>query len=256
MFTASKRRSLAPSGFHLPTVKVDKKKERSITSSPLSENWKQQMDKETKHFKELYKLWMLGGFLSSKDQFLPTFSGLCVALQTGQLADIEIKKISLTYLPPVNHPITDFATVYKGFEIIQNRARKANMPYANVTLDVGAAINAHKILWNYEDKFKNIVIHLGDFNFMKECFGAVGSFISGSGFEDIIYQSGLCFSGSLNGIISASHYNRCWNDHSHLAEALERLLLERFLQETDHIPEIITSNLDSRKRPRGYPQGA
>ena len=27
------------------------------------------------------------------------------------------------------------------------------MPYA----DVGAAINAYKVLWNYEDKFKNIV---------------------------------------------------------------------------------------------------
>ena len=74
-----------------------------------------------------------------------------------------------------------------------------------------------------------------------------GSLISGSGFEDIIHQSGLCSSGSLNGVISASHYNRCRNVNSHLAEALERLLFERFLQETDHIPEIIASNLDSRK---------
>ena len=44
------------------------------------------------------------------------------------------------------------------------------MPYANVTLDVGAAISAYKILWNYDDKFKNIVIYLGDFHFTKECF--------------------------------------------------------------------------------------
>ena len=189
---------------------------------------------------------MLGRVLSSNDQFLPTFSGWCVAIQTGQLADTEIEKTSLSYLPPVNHPITDFATIYKVFEIIQNRARKANMPYANLTLDVGAAINAYKVLWNYEN-IKNIVIHLRDFHFMKECFGVVGSLISGSGFEDIIHQSGLCSSGSLNGVTSASHYDRCWNVHSQLAEALERLLLERFLQETDHIPEIIASTLDSRK---------
>ena len=89
---------------------------------------------------------MLGRILSSKDQFSPTFSGWCVAIQTGQLADIEIEKTSLTYPPPVNHPITDFATIYKVFEIIQNRARKANMPYANLTSDVGAAINAYKVL--------------------------------------------------------------------------------------------------------------
>ena len=34
----SKCRSLAPSGIDLPTVKVDKKKEPSVISSPLSEN--------------------------------------------------------------------------------------------------------------------------------------------------------------------------------------------------------------------------
>ena len=137
---------------------------------------------------------MLGRVLSSKDQFLPTFSGKCVAIQTDQLADIEIEKTSLTYLPPVNHRITDFATIYKVFEIIQSRARKANMPYANITLEVGAAINAYKVLWNYEDKFKNIVICVEDFQFMKECFGVVGSLIRGSEFEDIINQSGLCSS--------------------------------------------------------------
>ena len=59
------------------------------------------------------------------------------------------------------------------------------MPCANVTLDVGAAINTHKVLWNYEDKFKNILIYLGEFHFMKECFGVVGSLISGLGFEEI-----------------------------------------------------------------------
>ena len=59
------------------------------------------------------------------------------------------------------------------------------MPYANVTLDVGAAINTYKVLWNYEDKFRNIVIHLREFHFMKECFGVVGSLISGLGFEEI-----------------------------------------------------------------------
>ena len=103
---------------------------------------------------------MRGRVLSSKDQFLPTFSGWGVAIQTGQLADIEIEKTTLTYLPPVNHPITDFATTYKVFEIIQDRARKANMPDCNVTLDAGAALNTYKVLWNYEDKFKKIVIHL------------------------------------------------------------------------------------------------
>ena len=93
------------------SVKVDKKKEPSVVSTPLSEDWRQQMYEKVKGFKELYKIWMLGRILSSKDQFLPTFSGWCVAIQTGKLGDNKIEKTSLTYLPPVNHPITDFATI-------------------------------------------------------------------------------------------------------------------------------------------------
>ena len=44
------------------------------------------------------------------------------------------------------------------------------MPYVNITLDVGAAMNAYKILWSNMEDFSNVVIHLGDFHFMNENF--------------------------------------------------------------------------------------
>ena len=47
---------------------------------------------------------------------------------------------------------------------------ETNMKYVNVTLDVGAAINAFKTVWHCPEKFKNVVIHLGDFHFMRENF--------------------------------------------------------------------------------------
>ena len=37
---------------------------------------------------------------------------------------------------------------------------------------MGAAIKAFKVLWNRKEEFKNVVIHLGDFHFMKENFQA------------------------------------------------------------------------------------
>ena len=85
----SKRRSLTTSAMNLPSVKVDKKKEPSVVSTPLSEDCRQQMYEKVKDFKELYKIWMLGRFLSSKDQFLPTFSGWCVAIQTSKYKEIH-----------------------------------------------------------------------------------------------------------------------------------------------------------------------
>ena len=41
------------------------------------------------------------------------------------------------------------------------------MPYANITVDVGAATNAFKTVWNLPEQFSNVMIHLGDFHFMK-----------------------------------------------------------------------------------------
>ena len=42
----------------------------------------------------------------------------------------------------------------------------------------------------------------------------IGDIIRGSGWEDIVFQSGLCSSGSLLGILNGSHYNRAWNVHA------------------------------------------
>ena len=55
-------------------------------------------------------------------------------------------------------------------EHLQALANSVNMKYVNVTLDCGAAINAFKTICQYPLKFNNVVIHLGDFHFMKENF--------------------------------------------------------------------------------------
>ena len=97
---------------------------------------------------------------------------------------------------------------------MQKLAAEVNMPYVNVTLDVGAAMNAYKLCWNYPERFKNVLIHLGDFHFLKENFNVIGRIIECSGFDDTVFQAEVCSSGSLNGVLSRSHYNRSWNVHS------------------------------------------
>ena len=93
------------------------------------------------------------------------------------------------------------------------------------------------------------MIHLGDFHYMKEGFILMGKLIGGSGFEDVIFQAGICSSGSMNGVISGSHYNRSWAVHGLFSEALGRLLFERFLTIVDDtdIPDVIRCNLLNRK---------
>ena len=120
------------------------------------------------------------------------------------------------------------------------------MPYVHVFLDVGEARNAYKLVWNYPDKFSNVLVHLGDFYFMKEIFNVVGTMIDGSGFNKIIFQANLCSSESLASVINGSHYNRCWRVHEPFTETLERLLMERFIDYKQlAIPETVIAFTES-----------
>ena len=70
--------------------------------------------------------------------------------------------------------------------------------------------------------------------------------IDGSGFNDIIFQANLCSSESLASVTNGSHYNRCWRVHEPFAEALERLLMERFIDYKQlAIPETVIAFTES-----------
>ena len=51
------------------------------------------------------------------------------------------------------------------------------MPFVNVTLDLGAAMNACRVVRSYSEIFSNVIIHLGDFHLMKEIFQILGMLI-------------------------------------------------------------------------------
>ena len=64
----------------------------------------------------------------------------------------------------------------------------------------------------------------GRFSCNDDLFAVIGRFVESSGFEDVLFQAGLCSSGSITGVMSGKHYNRCWLVHEAFSEALERLL--------------------------------
>ena len=146
----------------------------------------------------------------------------------------------MTYLPPIDAKVTEFSTINQYLSYMQKLAEEANMPYVNASLDVGAAMNAYKLISNHPKKFGNVIIHLGDFHFIKENFGVIGKLVAGSGFEGVTFQAGLCSTGSFKGVLAGTHYNRAWTVHSVFTEALERLLFERFITESgEEIPAVL-----------------
>ena len=120
-------------------------------------------------FNKLHFIWVYTRKRNYFDQMIQIFKGWALNLRSTCQTDM-IKKTLETYLPPITTKVTEFLTIQKYITYLQSLAATVNMPYVNITLDVGIAINAYKTVWSYLDKFKNVIIHLGSFHFLKENF--------------------------------------------------------------------------------------
>ncbi len=185
------------------SINVDPKKEPSTLSSFSTDDDCTTLNTSPRSM--AYFLWLLLRVLNSGDQIVPSFFAWRTKIRNIGVSYGTIKKTVVTYLPPIDTKVTEFSTINQYLSCMQKLAEKANMPFVNVSLDVGAAMNAYKLIWNHPKKFGNVIIHLGDFHFIKENFGIIGQLVAGSGFEDIVFQAGMCSTGSLRGGLAAQH---------------------------------------------------
>ena len=58
---------------------------------------------------------------------------------------------------------------------------------------------------------------------MCSAFGAVGNRMSGSDITEVITQSGICASGSINNVLSGKQYNRALRVHKLVLELIKIL---------------------------------
>ena len=119
---------------------------------------------------ETFLLWVIFRNRNAKDQMVPNFSGWLLKQRKNDIPTSSLRQTSETYLPPIVSKVSEFKTIESYFEYLETLSKQCNMPYTNITLDVGATINAFKFLWGNQTRFRNIVIHLGDFHLMKENF--------------------------------------------------------------------------------------
>ena len=79
---------------------------------------------------------------TAPDQVYPRFVGWVILLFRKTAIGKETK---MTYLPPIQKPITDYAAFFEIFYKSRELAKQANMAYTHITLDVGAAIKAYHV---------------------------------------------------------------------------------------------------------------
>ena len=185
-------------------------------------------------------LWAICRGLFNSTCSVPDWNGW-ISMTTS--AD-DTKQSTVGYMKPIMHPITDSATVQQCLQTSMQVTEKLGQSFTFVTFDYAAARIAYNIIWDRPSRYSNVVIHMGAFHTMRSYMGALGKMMSGSGFEDVLIEAGVVASGSISQIMNGSHYNRAMRVHQHMADAVERLLLDRFLTDMpldDHqLTEVLT----------------
>ena len=180
---------------------------------------------------------------NSSPQSIPCFVGWVIQA----FGRLHSKMTMITFLPPILHPITQYNTVIECIKQSQKFASASNMKFTHITVDGGAAMKFFHVVWNNPDEFSIVLIHLGDFHAMMEFFSTIGKFVACSGFEEVVYQAGLCTSGGIKGVLSGKHYNRSWMVHESFAEAIDRLFCEAFLPEiTKDLEHVVKRNVSEQ----------
>ena len=100
-------RSLQMTNQQLSNIKLDKKRELSLSNFDTCDLIPFDTEKEEEDFKWKYFLWTVVRLVSSNDQAAPTFSGWSIS----QADDKSLTKTVLTYLLPLPTPITEDNTI-------------------------------------------------------------------------------------------------------------------------------------------------
>ena len=73
----------------------------------------------------------------------------------------SVTKTYRKFLPPIPGKVTESSTLVKYLRYFQKLAEQVNLTHVNIVEDM---------VWNYPEKFGNVIIHPGDFYVMKENF--------------------------------------------------------------------------------------
>jgi hypothetical protein len=215
--------TLAP--VHLYTRVGPKLPEGSNFSSPVENNKVYE-----KHLKE-YQMWVLARVVGSNGikQVVPGFGGFISA--TGISPP---RKSTIEYMTPIHEPFTEYSSIKELLKRSEEATNEVGQEYTLNTFDLGGCMKALPLIWKSPEVYKKHVVIPGPFHTCMNYMGMItGKKCKGSGYADILLEAGLVTSGCLKNVLKGKAYAKALFCLKTVSEAMERLLIERFIEEED-----------------------
>ena len=172
------------------------------------------------------------------EQKLPSWTGYNKLKSTHTE---PLKKSTLHYLPMIEGNPNDLSVVQKTLQISIDMADKLNMEQMVVVFDQALYSKAQQIRWKDSMLQRRLIPRMGEFHTCMAFMATIGKMFKFSGLEDILIEARTVAPGSINGVVSGHMFNRALRSHKLLYEALGRLQVEHFVENTDVDVEGLTN---------------
>ena len=114
----------------------------------------------------------------------------------------------------------------------ENAMLEVGQKYVLSIFDLGGCMKALPLIWKFPEEYKNHVVTLGPFHTVMNYIGMLTSHkCMGSGYSEILLESGLVTSGCLKSVLKGKAYAKALFCLKTVSEAMERLLIECFSEE-------------------------
>ena len=176
-----------------------------------------------------YHAWLFARVIASSGgkQIVPGFGGFISA--TG---DKPTRKSTIDYFTPINEPFTEYSVIKELLKRSEDATNEVGQEYVLNTFDLGGCMKALPLIWKFPSKYQKHVITIGPFHTGMNYIGMVtGHKCRGSGYGEILIEAGLITSGCLSSVLKGKAYAKALFCLKTVTEAMERLLIERFIKE-------------------------
>ena len=138
-------------------------------------------------------------FVKAINEKLPSYAGF---ISQFIVDDLPLQR--LCHNDPIFRSPTNNDDVRETMDRTLKIASETNQEFAVITYDLAIASNAYAIQALEEQGFDKLLILLGNYHVELAFFGAVDTFLNGSGIDTVLAESGVLAEGSLIGFMKGN----------------------------------------------------
>ena len=146
------------------------------------------------------------------------------------VTDEKVPERIVGFLPILQHPVTEYNTVYTAITNFQNVLGQLSQNHLGIACNEGVCRIAQEIMLWRRGEFKDLTVCLGSFHLLKIYIGCIGKYLRGSGAESIWIENEIFCSNTTQAVLEGSHYVRSLEEMTLLSDAMEILQWSAFFE--------------------------